>query len=165
MSSITIETYDTTVVITTRAPQLTVLEALEIAPAANARQAGYTITDEGTVIDNTSGLEWQRTPFAGEMPWDAAASACKELRLAGHEDWRMPTRVELLTLVDDTRFDPAIDADAFPDTPTKWFWTSTPAARAPSAVAWIVRFANGSSGFARRDGHHRVRAVRGASRQ
>jgi hypothetical protein len=33
----------------------------------------------------------------------------------GFTDWRLPTRVELLTLVDDTKWNPAIDTEKFPD--------------------------------------------------
>lgn len=116
------------------------------------------------VLDTSTGLEWQAIPFAESMTHAAAAKACAELRLGGHDDWRLPTRAELLTLVDDTRYSPAIDTDAFPDTPNTWFWTSTGYA-GDKAYAWVVDFGDGNSYIDRRADYHRVRAVRGPARQ
>ncbi|WP_057505395.1 DUF1566 domain-containing protein [Stenotrophomonas nitritireducens] len=117
-----------------------------------------------TVLDTSTGLEWQAAPFAESMKHAAAVKACAELRLGGHDDWRLPTRAELLTLVDDTRCSPAIDTDAFPNTPSTWFWTSTVYA-ADDSYAWFVSFGYGYSYFDYRDGYLRVRAVRGPARQ
>jgi len=117
-----------------------------------------------TVVDTATGLEWQAVPFAESMKHADAVKACAELRLGGHDDWRLPTRAELLTLVDDTRCSPAIDADAFPDTPSTWFWTSTPYA-GDDSYAWVVYFDGGYSDVYYRDGYLRVRAVRGPARQ
>ena len=117
-----------------------------------------------TVVDTTTGLEWQATPFAESMKHADAVQACADLRLGGHDDWRLPTRAELLTLVDDARYSPAIDTDAFPDTPSAWFWTSTPYA-SDDSYAWFVYFGLGDSGFGLRVSSNRVRAVRGPARQ
>ncbi len=169
MSSITIEAGDATVIIHTRAQPLAVLDAVTAAPPAPSHPAStsadYTVTDYGTVIDHVAWLEWQREPFPESMTLDEADKACRALQLGGHADWRLPTRIELLTLVDDTRYEPAIDTERFPDTPSTWFWTATPAARNPSEFAWIVDFYDGDSSYVLRDDSYRVRAVRGASRQ
>ncbi|MHC6216791.1 Lcl C-terminal domain-containing protein [Stenotrophomonas acidaminiphila] len=117
-----------------------------------------------TVLDTSTGLEWQAIPFADSMKHADAVQACAELRLGGHDDWRLPTRAELLTLVDDTRYSPAIDTDAFPNTPNTWFWTST-AYAGDKDCAWFVGFDLGGSAFGGRDSHGRVRAVRGPARQ
>ena len=117
-----------------------------------------------TVLDTTTGLEWQASPFAESMKHADAVKACAELRLGGHDDWRLPTRAELLTLVDDTRYSPAIDTDAFPNTPNTWFWTSTVYA-GDKDYAWVVDFGYGYSYIAYRGGGNRVRAVRGPARE
>ena len=117
-----------------------------------------------TVVDTTTGLEWQAIPFADSMKHADAVQACAELRLGGHDDWRLPTRTELLTLVDDTRCSPAIDTDAFPNTPNTWFWTST-AYAGDKDYAWVVGFDAGRSSFSDRGSSGRVRAVRGPARQ
>lgn len=117
-----------------------------------------------TVVDTATGLEWQAVPFAESMKHADAVRACAELRLGGHDDWRLPTRAELLTLVDDARYSPAIDTDAFPNTPSAWFWTSTAYAGGDD-YAWVVLFGGGRSGIDRRGDDCRVRAVRGPARQ
>lgn len=117
-----------------------------------------------TVLATSTGLEWQAIPFAELMKHADAVQACAELRLGGHDDWRLPTRAELLTLVDDTRYLPAINTDAFPNTPNTWFWTST-AYAGDKDYAWVVGFGNGYSDFYGRGANGRVRAVRGPARQ
>ncbi|HEL7728692.1 TPA: DUF1566 domain-containing protein [Stenotrophomonas maltophilia] len=87
--------------------------------------------------------------------------ACSELRLLGHDDWRLPTRSELAALVDDTRHEPAIDSSLFPGVLPRWHWTSTPCAWS-SASAWLVSFRNGHVSNYRRHGDGFALAVRRA---
>lgn len=115
--------------------------------------------------DNATGLEWQATPFPERMTLDDATAVCSALSLGGHSDFRVPSIDELETIRDRSRFDPAIDIDAFPGCPSAWFWSSTLHAYAPSEFAWVVLFYHGHSYHDHRDNDHRVRAVRGASRQ
>jgi len=108
-------------------------------------QQRFTQTHGGvlTVIDSTTGLEWIAKPLTGEFEHQKAIDACAALDFAGHKDWRLPTRAELLTLVDITRHEPAIDTAAFPDFPKSgWFWTSDLCAWS-SASAWFVYFSYG----------------------
>lgn len=110
--------------------------------------------------DAVTGLDWQTVPFPDRMSWAEAKAAAEALRLGGHDDWRLPTRAELLTLVDDTRHSPAIDTEAFPSTPLYWFWTATPYAESPHRCAWIVNFGIGSVSVGNHNYHHYLRAVR-----
>jgi hypothetical protein len=90
---------------------------------------------------SASALEWSATLCNRErVDYDDAVSACEALG----EGWRLPTRTELLSLVDDTRHDPAIDTALYPDTQSGAYWTSTPCAWALSS-AWIVYFGYGYS--------------------
>ncbi|OCK46181.1 hypothetical protein BA766_15695 [Stenotrophomonas maltophilia] len=116
-------------------------------------------TDHVAVIDHSTGLMWA-VKSIGDSDGDPMSQAdcekaCSELRLLGHDDWRLPTRAELAALVDETRHDPAIDTALFPGVLPRWHWTSTAAAWS-SASAWFVSFSYGgvydsprdSSGFA-----------------
>ncbi|MEO6102544.1 MAG: DUF1566 domain-containing protein [Pseudoxanthomonas sp.] len=94
-----------------------------------------------TATDSATGLQWavKALPRAKQSQQIAA---CAALDLDGHTDWRLPTRAELLTLVDLTKYDPCIDTDAFPEFPASWFWTSDECAWS-SASAWLVGFYDG----------------------
>ena len=76
-------------------------------------------------------------------------------------DWRLPTRAELVALVDDTRHEPAIDTSLFPRVKPRWHWTSTPCAWS-SASAWYVSFYGGNVSYGRRGLNGFALAVRRA---
>lgn len=120
------------------------------------------------VRDALTGLEWSVEFSAERLTFAQAEAYIAELNAENHlgyRDWRFPSRVELLSIVDDTRHSPAIDTDAFPGTASEWFWTATPYAADPKSYAWVVRFSNGHSCESRRGYTYRVRAVRGPARQ
>jgi hypothetical protein len=121
------------------------------------------------VVDETTGLMWHAEDSNAEfVTFDGAEKTIASLNGAkqgGFDDWRLPTVQELLSLVDYTKCDPAIDTDFFRNVDTdSWYWTSTPAAASPAACAWIVHFSNGHSGWHYRSYRSRVRAVRSVSR-
>jgi hypothetical protein len=62
--------------------------------------------------------------------------------LCGAGDWRLPTRKELLSIVDNGRFNPAVDTGHFPNTPASNYWSSSTYADQPGA-AWQVNFRYG----------------------
>lgn len=115
------------------------------------------------VLDTATGLIWARTLTQNGSPKRLTHADASEAVKALGEGWRLPTRAELLTLVDDTRHDPAIDIAAFPDTQSGWYWTSTPAAWNPSSDAWIVSFNYGNASTYHRANVAFARAVRSAS--
>jgi hypothetical protein len=83
------------------------------------------------------------------MVWNSAGGYCQQLTLGGN-GWRLPSAKELLTLVDPSRYDPAIDLNAFPDTKSVAYWSASiqpdPVKAAPSTVALAVDFKLGSAG-------------------
>ncbi len=127
-------------------------------PAVAAATQRFERIDESVVRDTTTALEWTRDNVSDRrLTWQEAKDACAKLDLAGG-GWRLPTRAELLTLVDDTRYHPAIDP-AFECKPN-YYWTVTP--YAPDGdYAWYVFFYDGGAGAYRRDNGGFVRAVRG----
>jgi hypothetical protein len=119
--------------------------------------------DHVAVLDTTTGLMWSaRNVGSNEQTHEAAERSCQELELAGFTDWRMPTVEELFALADRTRMDPAIDTEAFPDTESTWYWSSTPSAWSASC-AWVVVFNFGLAGSLHRYSSACVRAVRVAA--
>ena len=111
----------------------------------NVRLAGlpnphsYDTQTPGVVVDRVTGLIWQRNLPEKFYTFPEAERQCARLDLAGHRDWRLPSRIELVSLLDTTRIQPSIDIAAFPGTPIDWFWTASLAADNPSA-AWYVYF-------------------------
>jgi hypothetical protein len=125
-----------------------VADAHAMAPADQ-----YALFDRANDVihDQKTGLYWQRVPAASAMKQSDAAVYCAALVLDGAAGYRLPTYKELLTLVDeelwavlengvvDTK---AIDLNAFPDTPSSYFWSSSQYAIAPSQ-GWVVDFTTG----------------------
>ena len=116
-----------------------------------------TLRTDTVVIGN---LLWHTATSRDRLKHKDAEAYCAALRTAGHADWRLPTIQELLSLVDYTRHDPAIDTDKFPDTQSNWYWSSSPDASSPADYAWFVYFNYGAAACGDRDGTAFVRAVR-----
>jgi len=130
--------------------------------------ANLVINNDGTVTDTTTGLMWQReTGNNGvAMTWKAALAYCQSLNLndgyAGHTDWRLPNIRELASLVDLSRYNPAIDPK-FSDTKSSGYWSSSTYAYSTS-YAWSVGFSYGNVNYASKSDSYYVyyvRAVRG----
>lgn len=130
----------------------------ELPGASNAH--AYTVRVEGVVTDLITRLEWQQVVDEELRTWEQAAEYCEELDLA-RGGFRLPARIELLSLIDFTRANPSIDPEAFPDAPWDRFWSASPFAAARSS-AWLVNFefGTGFSGPAHVNEKHRVRCVR-----
>ena len=123
--------------------------------------ASYTDNGDGTVRDDVTGLIWQQD-VGGSYVWSDAISYCEDLSLAAYDDWRLPTRIELLSIVDHTRTSPAVDTSMLP-TPSGFFWTATPwAVSADPPRSWIVNFYEGlTSNNGYTTGEYNARCVRG----
>lgn len=88
--------------------------------------------------------------------------------LCGQSDWRLPSRLELLNLVNympARRDDPAIDAKWFPNTQRGSFWTANSVNFGTTIPShWTVNFITGSLATARSSSpSSHVRLVRGPS--
>jgi hypothetical protein len=65
-------------------------------------------------------------------------------KFLGHEDWRLPTLKELLTIVSSGHYNPAVDTDYFPETKADYYyWTSV--SYVNPEYAWCVHFASGGN--------------------
>ena len=105
-------------------------------PASN-----YSIdTANGVVTDTVTGLMWQEPQAADKYAWADAICYCASLGLAGYNDWRLPTVIELVSIMDETiASGPTINMAAFPSTAGGWYWTSVPLAGG-LGMAWLVGF-------------------------
>jgi hypothetical protein len=101
----------------------------------------YDLGAQGTVRDPLTELTWQRATSTDRVTWDDANQACAALELQGN-GWRLPSMKELQTLVDESRVAPAIDPQAFPDTPSEGFWAA-PLLVGSANAAWFVSFDDG----------------------
>ncbi len=155
----------------------------------------YRDNGDGTVTDVKTGLQWMRFSLGQEWKcgtcvgeakkylWNDASNAAVALNrnggYAGHCDWQLPTKYELLSLVyctsgkpktwNDTgrpcegNFDrPTIHQQAFPNTPSSYFWSAS--AGAGGSGAWYVHFGYGGAGsyghYFAKDDAFQVRFVR-----
>ncbi|MGD0837369.1 MAG: DUF1566 domain-containing protein [Polyangia bacterium] len=122
-------------------------------PAGDGTSAGELTIEAGelTVSDTITGLLWQRDGSSARSGCsgsanltcsrDEAEAYCASLSLSGVSGWRLPARMELMTILNLTAASGAtIDQATFPSTPEGEFWTSSPYA-ASSDDAWGVSFA------------------------
>ena len=120
----------------------------------------YTDNGDGTVTDASTGLMWQQDGSTSKS-WSEALAYCEALNLGGYTDWRLPNIKELRSLVDYSRYNPAINTTYFPNTAASWYWSSTSLAYYTSG-AWVMHFDDGYGfGYYYKDHANYVRAVRG----
>jgi hypothetical protein len=161
-----------------------------VVPDDGTVQAGatlsYTDNGDGTITDNNTGLMWEQKTsldstvnFANlhdadnyyvwsgngsqETIWDWLGDVNAEggPGYAGHNDWRIPNRRELESIVDAGRYNPPIDP-IFGPTVVSYYWSSSSYAFLPSN-AWGVDFGYGGVNALGKSNDRFVRAVRGGS--
>jgi hypothetical protein len=125
----------------------------------------------GAVLDNVTCLVWEKTPDATEGYWQDNSDHCASLatsNYAGYDDWRLPTRVEMASIVDFARTNDAIDTTAFPKEPSGYYrtgsdWYETITGQNTSGFSWIYGMSSGftSNAYAKTTSQAYVRCVRG----
>jgi len=100
-----------------------------------------TVNGNTIVTDTETGLIWQKTYESGKT-WQQALYYCENLTYAGYNDWRLPDKNELASLVNYAKYNPASD---FPDMPGQFFWSSSTAVY-NARYAWFVAFNYGGVG-------------------
>jgi hypothetical protein len=119
----------------------------------------YTINGDGTVTDNNTFLIWPEGSWNFYGAWDQANEYCKNLTLAGRSDWRLPSKIELASIVDYGKSNPASNASVFPGIASAYYWSSS---QIPdNAWAWVVNFGDGSLGAQLRNNAGYAKCVRG----
>ena len=159
--------------------------------AYNINPMSFTDKGDGTVNDNNTGLVWQKCSVgqsndetcsgtATSFNWYQASGTlhkdynpspqqdvCVELTLGGNNDWRLPTKKELMSIVDySIPFPgPTIQKAWFPNTVAPFnkvailYWSST-TFEVFQDGAWDVDFSNGGIDYPLRSNSYFVRCVR-----
>jgi hypothetical protein len=133
------------------------------APGAKAANSYDTASVAGVTIDRVTRLWWEREPPGTTSSWADADARCAGLVLGGEGDWRLPSMLELFSLLDESAVDaPVIDRAAFPHTLAADFWSATRPSEVQALVVafdidWAYRHAD-------LDVARASRCVRGAAR-
>ncbi len=140
--------------------------------------AAFIINSNGTVSDDINNLVWDRCPLGFSGPtcigsiltfsWENAlleVSARNSANHLGFNDWRLPNRIELESLIKIDAESPAVDGSVFPNSPVvnslnaiSWSSTTNPA---DTSTAWYVSFFSGNTEFGSKSNNLTVRLVRG----
>jgi hypothetical protein len=169
---------------------------------AKEKQRQLVLQKMNTIYDKSTNLTWMRCSLgqrwtgngcagqAKEYTWQQATNLAKKQRYAGKNDWRLPTRMELHSIVycskgrrgiklasngktakingkdQDGRClgenyqRPTINTRKFPNTPDSFYWSSSPYAGNRDG-AWGVSFYNGNVNYYHSSYYHfHVRLVR-----
>lgn len=121
---------------------------------ATAPTSRYTVDSaHGTVLDKKTGLTWKRCPEGlsgtscatgtlAHYNWGNALTQAANTNYAGYKDWHLPNSKELVSLVEEKCYSPAINLAVFPNNTSEWYWSSSPST-AISFNAWMVGFDDG----------------------
>ena len=141
----------------------------------------YTDTGNGTIIDNNTGLEWEKksdddtindkdNTYTWENAFAVHIAGLNTDSFSGHNDWRLPNVKELQSIVN-YQFWAVSDAFKIPCAPgatvtggsctaASGYWSSTTFAGSPG-FAWGVGFFVGDVDVVSKSSSNHVRAVRG----
>jgi len=124
------------------------------------------------VVDNNTGLVWEvKSPVPDEInycddeySWEDAQEVyikkLNERKHCGYDDWRIPNKDELRSIVDYGKTNPAIDSWYFPNCQIALYWCSASFEMQP-CFGWVIFFGLGSATANGKSIPRHVRAVRG----
>lgn len=153
------------------APALALAQTCKDDIPASAPDSRFSANGDGTVTDKATGLIWKQcaeglsgadclTGSATNFTWQQALQHAEAAVFAGSSLWRLPNKKELASLVEQRCYLPAINSRFFPNTPSSWFWSSSPNASNPN-YAWYVYFGDGYVNNSYKGNAIYVRLVRG----
>lgn len=115
------------------------------------------------VRDNNTGLVWQQAPSQSGLVWNSARNSCAHATIGGQFGWRLPSVIELASLVDPTVASPGPTLPAghpFTGVQSSSYWTATTDA-GNAVLAWSVGFFEGDVGSGDKASNLLVWCVRG----
>ena len=140
---------------------------------ATSPGSDYILHGDGTATQKTTGLMWVRCSVGQQ--WDGSickgeaaiftwAEALKLANLevfAGYDDWRLPNKNQLESIVEGRCVAPSVNLKVFPSTQSAFYWTSSPYAGLGTG-AWSVDFGYGVVTATEKSGKLNIRLVREA---
>ncbi len=158
------------------------LQAKTSGTGASCEAARFVISD-GTVVDNLTGLQWERKTDDGSVHdrdnayrWGPGGTGAADGTVftdflatlngscfAGQCDWRLPTHAELQTILSEPypcATSPCLDQGLFGPTLSDLYWSTTTDVN-NAGHAWIVFFGDGIVHTIEKDLALKARAVRG----
>ncbi len=129
----------------------------------NKLSDSHIIDDLRTVTDKSTGLMWQQDTSENTMIWEDALDYCESLTFSDYDDWRLPNINELRSIVNYSKYFPAVDTDVFPLPDKKiYYWSSTTSqSKGRLKNAWNVFIYTGFTASGYKSESNYVRCVRG----
>ena len=118
----------------------------------------YTGDGTGVIFDAATDLEWQEADDGTGRIWKNALAYCDRLSLNNNDDWRLPNISELHSIVDRSRFNPAIDP-VFSTQSSSYYWSATTYTYVTDN-AWAINFHRGDDDARHKAHTPYVRCVR-----
>lgn len=122
----------------------------------SAPDSQFSVIETGGVVkDNTKALMWMRCSLgqiwtgsscegeASEMNWTTAVTLASQTSFAAFNDWRLPNKNELNSLIETACTQPSTNQNIFPGTVSNGYWTSSPYDDDRKHI-WTIYFDNGN---------------------
>ncbi|SLM48096.1 conserved exported protein of unknown function [Nitrospira japonica] len=121
--------------------------------------------NDEAVLDKETQLVWERAPYSLSFIWKDARGSCPFKIIGGRRGWRLPSFVELMSLVDPTAnasplLPPGHPFSNIHAVPGDFYWSATTSADV-TTDAWEVFFGQGTTGPGDKMQMHFVWCVRG----
>jgi len=126
--------------------------------------SGSPVSLPTAVLDNETGLVWDRSPSPDDWQWSSAVRRCHTREVGGRFGWRLPTVEELASLIDPSQTSPALpESHPFLNIqvdPGHTYWTQTTDSSNESD-AWWVEFDSHTIDATSKGGFRKTWCVRG----
>jgi hypothetical protein len=109
----------------------------------------YSDMNNGSVLDNITGLQWQKID-AGEMTHEQATLYADTCTLAGFTDWRLPSPLEAYSIILFSRNKPPLDITFFPNTTAEYWWTHS-VQHNDSSKVWVTNAGGGIGNHSKKE--------------
>lgn len=96
------------------------------------------------VVDGVTGLTWTKQSSPNQLSFAEASSYCAGIARATNWAFRLPTRIELVSILDYTQTPVPIDPD-FGKASEGVFWTQSVALGPNPSSVWVVSFTTGGN--------------------